>query len=444
MFVGEAPGAGEDDTGLPFQGRAGKYLDYLLASISLPRDQCLISNTVKCRPSNNRDPNPEEIATCGALWLDTEIQLANPPLIVALGLISSRYLTGDYDLTLEKDHGIPHTINGRTILPVYHPAAGLHQSRLMRFVQEDFDVIRRLVHGEQIPVPTDPYPRPDYRTVTTERDARACLAKPLYALDTETITGSDGRSRLWSIQISDREGSGWFIPRSALSGSSDEWIPPTSTVIVHNYLYDAQFLAIPNPIDTMVAAYLLQLPMGLKELAYRYCGMEMASYDEYVRPYRRQKAIDYLALAASYIREERVPANPKAKNPKKYKTIYTGWQSPPDIADWEWDNSRGELIWKSKNPHWIGRKILDRLVKSYTEPDFDPYQSWLDIDSRERQVVEDVLGPMVDAGLQDAPLDQAVYYSCRDADATWRLWMVLEPMLRDRGLMEVFEMEMGR
>jgi len=451
MLVGEAPGAGEDKTGIPFKGRAGQYLDYLLGSIRLPREQVWISNTVKCRPSNNRDPLPSEVDTCANLWLDLEIKTVQPKIIVALGLFAARYLTKDPNLTMEKSHGIPRMVDGRIVLPVYHPASGLHQTRNMRFIQEDFGVLERLINGVSLDqlIPEDQHPNVDYKEVTDVREAVDLLSQPKFALDTETVQ-ADGQAQIWSVQVSDRAGTGYFIP-SSIWGQGDSilsldgifQIPETSQVLVHNYLYDAQFLTIPNPIDTMVAAYLLQLPMGLKELAYRFCGMIMYSYEEYVLPYRRKKALSYLYRLASYMADVTVPQNPKAKKPKKFKRVVWGWPDPPEIVDIEWDNKVGQLVHKQKNPHNINGKILDRIRKSFTDSDFDPYTAWYDIDQRERALVEKIFGPMPDVDLRDAPYDQAVYYSTRDPDATIRIGEVLLSMLEEAGLMDVFNMEMG-
>jgi len=452
MLVGEAPGGGEDKTGIPFKGKAGQYLDYLLESINLPRESVWITNTVKCRPLNNRDPLPSEVSTCANLWLDNEIKIVKPKIIVALGLFAARYLTKDLTLTMEKSHGIPILVDNHIVLPVFHPASALHQVRNMRFVQEDFGVLRRLVEGtspDQI-IPQDQFPNPIYQEVTNTHEAMDLLSQERFALDTETIQ-EDGQTKVWSVQVSSKPSTGYFIPSSIwgqgdslLSLDSVVRIPKESQVLVHNYLYDAQFLTIPNPIDTMVAAYLLQLPMGLKELAYRYTGMEMHSYEEYVLPYRRKKALSYLYRLASYMADVSVPQNPKAKKPKKFKRTVWGWPDPPEIADWEWDNKLRELVFKQHHPHNINGKILDRIRKTFDDPEYDPYIEWYKIDYRERALVERFFGKMPDVDLRDAPYEQAVFYSTRDPDATIRIGEVLLPMLEEAGLMECFEMEMGR
>jgi hypothetical protein len=364
---------------------------------------------------------------------------------------------------MDKNHGIPRVVDGRIILPVYHPAAGLHDPRNMAFVQQDFGALERLLKTGDIDtlIPKDQYPNPDYREVSSAKEAEELLSQPLFALDTETIKGPVGEDRVWSVQVSSKVGTGWFIPVSVWGKgeslvSLDEVvrIPESSRVIAHNYLYDAQFITIPNPIDSMVAAYLLQLPMGLKELAYRYCGMEMHNYREYVRPYQHKKSLGYLCRLAACMAEVTVPANAKAKNPKKFKRVVVGWPDPTGIVDIKWDNDKGELVERERKPHNINTKILERIRAGMglgmgvgsnidTDRDIDLLASWRDIDIRERQLVERIMGPMPIADLRDTVYNQAMFYSTRDPDATLRVWGVLEPMLVGAGLMDIFNVEMG-
>lgn len=428
MFIGEAPGENEDRSGFPFQGRAGQFLDHLLESIGVSRSSVWITNLVKCRPPNNDDPTPDHVASCSPRWLDTEIAIVRPKLIVTLGVHSSRYLLGDEDFEMAKQHGIPRTVElaclggeSVTVLPVYHPSAGLQERSYLRWINQDFETIRKLINDEPVESPKDEYPQPQYKEVTTTEHALELLSLPYFAIDTETVKGPDGRSHLWSIQVSNQAGEGWFIPvglvtdRDVVDGDPVDVIPPTSTVLVHNYLYDARFIKIPNPLDTMVMAYLLQYPLGLKTLSYRLCGMEMQEYEEYTLPLRRTKALDYLRRASE--RE---------------------WPDPPKIEDWVWDNKTQEYKTKVTKPHHIKRKIAERIKKAEADPNYDPYLKWRDIDARERAVVEGSdLGPLLDASLADIPREESVYYSSRDPDATWRVGQKLLPLIEEMGLSKV-------
>jgi len=134
MFIGEAPGWHEDQQGRPFVGPAGKFLDELLACINLNRTQVYIANVIKCRPEGNRDPLPTEMLNCRH-WLDRQIELINPKVIVTLGRYSmALFFPGK---TIGKIHGTARKQDGITYFAMYHPAAALHQQGLRQTIQED-------------------------------------------------------------------------------------------------------------------------------------------------------------------------------------------------------------------------------------------------------------------------------------------------------------------
>lgn len=135
MFIGEGPGFHEDQSGRPFVGAAGNFLNELLASINLKRDEVFICNVVKCRPPGNRDPEPTEIAACQA-YLDRQIEIINPKVIVTLGRYSmARWFP---EARISHVHGKPRQLGQRVIVPMYHPAAALHQPSLRQAVVDDF------------------------------------------------------------------------------------------------------------------------------------------------------------------------------------------------------------------------------------------------------------------------------------------------------------------
>ena len=149
MFVGEGPGFHEDRQGRPFVGAAGKYLDELLASIGLKREDVYITNVVKCRPPGNRDPFPEEIEACGP-YLQRQIELIRPRMIVTLGRFSLNFFFPD--TSISQAHGRPRKVRGIVYYPIYHPAAGLHQPRWKSIIEEDFQRIPEiLARIDQIP-----------------------------------------------------------------------------------------------------------------------------------------------------------------------------------------------------------------------------------------------------------------------------------------------------
>jgi DNA polymerase len=141
-FIGEAPGYYEDQQGHPFVGPAGQFLSELLASIGLKRADVAILNVIKCRPPNNRDPQPDEIEACD-LFLRRQLALIRPRVIVTLGRFSmAKFFPGE---TISKIHGQPRRRDGVIYLPLYHPAAALHQPALRRLIEEDFKKIPALL-----------------------------------------------------------------------------------------------------------------------------------------------------------------------------------------------------------------------------------------------------------------------------------------------------------
>jgi len=135
LLVGEGPGFHEDQQGRPFVGPAGRFLEELLGSVGLQREQVYITNVVKCRPPNNRDPLPTEIEACRK-HLERQIELLKPRLIVTLGRYSlAWFFPRD---SISKVHGQLREREGVLYLNMYHPAAALHAGNLRKVIEEDF------------------------------------------------------------------------------------------------------------------------------------------------------------------------------------------------------------------------------------------------------------------------------------------------------------------
>ncbi len=142
MFIGEAPGVNEDRQGRPFVGQAGAFLEELLGEAGLSRPEVYICNVLKCRPPGNRDPLPTEIEACND-YLSAQIRLIDPLLIVTLGRYSmSRFFPNQ---AISRIHGKPREANGRILVPMYHPAAALHQQRLRGTIIDDFRTLPELL-----------------------------------------------------------------------------------------------------------------------------------------------------------------------------------------------------------------------------------------------------------------------------------------------------------
>ncbi len=146
VFIGEAPGWHEDQQGRPFVGAAGKFLDELLASIGLKREEVYICNVIKCKPPENRDPLPMEIKACQP-WLERQLELLHPQLIVTLGRYSmARFFPGE---SISKIHGKSRRQGDTICYAMYHPAAALHQQSLRQAIQADMSKIPSLLASAQ-------------------------------------------------------------------------------------------------------------------------------------------------------------------------------------------------------------------------------------------------------------------------------------------------------
>jgi DNA polymerase len=142
MFIGEAPGKTEDREGRPFVGRAGKTLNELLDEVSIFRERVYITNIVKCRPPKNRVPKSSEVEACRS-YLERQIELIRPELIVALGQSALKTLTGIKD-NLAEVHGKTVDYSGHPLLITYHPAAMIYNRKLRTEILEDLTRIKEI------------------------------------------------------------------------------------------------------------------------------------------------------------------------------------------------------------------------------------------------------------------------------------------------------------
>ncbi len=170
MFIGEGPGYHEDKQGRPFVGPAGSFLNELLALAGLQRERVYITNVVKCRPPNNRDPEPDEKMAC-APYLERQIALINPKVIVTLGRHSmSRFFPGE---RISQIHGTARVVDGRLCVAMYHPAAGLHQASLADIIRDDFRKLPLFIEEAAHSLSTRPMMVEPQRRVEAAEEARA-------------------------------------------------------------------------------------------------------------------------------------------------------------------------------------------------------------------------------------------------------------------------------
>ena len=142
MFIGEGPGFHENEQGRPFVGAAGQFLDQLLAQAGVTRGDVWIGNVVKCRPPQNRDPLPEELAACNE-YLERQIEAINPSIIVTLGRFSmNKFFPG---AKISAVHGQMRKVGNRYVIAMFHPAAALHQASLKPAIMADFAKLPELL-----------------------------------------------------------------------------------------------------------------------------------------------------------------------------------------------------------------------------------------------------------------------------------------------------------
>ena len=146
MFVGEAPGADEDEQGIPFIGRAGQLLTKIIEGIELTRDDVYIANIIKCRPPQNRNPEPDEVATCEP-FLFQQIDVIKPKIIVALGKYAAQTLLRT-ETPISKLRGQLFDYRGAKLIPTFHPAYLLRNPSSKREVWEDMKLVKRLLNSE--------------------------------------------------------------------------------------------------------------------------------------------------------------------------------------------------------------------------------------------------------------------------------------------------------
>lgn len=170
MFIGEGPGFHEDRQGEPFVGAAGKLLNELLHSAGLSRAEIYIANVVKCRPPNNRDPEPDEVETCKP-FLFQQIDIIKPKLLCTLGRWSTETIL-ERKVSITKIRGQIIRHNNLIVFPLLHPAAALHQGNLLPSLREDFGKLKQYLdqlNKESVPAPSSPASQP-HKTTKVQMD----------------------------------------------------------------------------------------------------------------------------------------------------------------------------------------------------------------------------------------------------------------------------------
>lgn len=386
MLIGERPGRDENREGIPFCGMAGVELnETYLPLAGLRRSDVYVTNSVKCWAEGNRKPTPKETASCAAHHLPNELEACRPDLILLLGSVACSLMP---DVDLETEHGFPR--EGELfgwkgiIVPMYHPASGLHDTGMMIPMLEDWERLGQMLRGRW-EMPTDQCPIRDYRLIQSaeELDRYVAGAGRYVAIDTERHG-----ERPFSLQFSCRPGSARMI----LSENRDllrrfgSWVKDRTTVF-HNGpqdqdTLDAMGLSVHMDRDTMQEAYHLgNLPQGLKALAYRLFGVRMKAWRDVVMPYSREKVVEWL---------------------------WAGVEAVDGKAEWK--------LWARGL-----KRILRHTAISET------YDPWGKIHELAEKLggadrLAEIVGPVPEPGIGHVPIEEAVAYACGDADMTLRVF----------------------
>lgn len=507
FLIGEAPGYHEDKKGKPFVGQAGQELNKYLSDAGLDRSRCYVTNTVRCKPPMNRNPGPVEIQACRR-WLVEELQQCKALALGVMGAVAGRALMGpDYDV--EMQHGIPlwardvvqqeildeigvAPLDNVKLVPMYHPALGLHETPRMGRIQEDFAALAAVVRGDLKPREAQIKEENMYLAVSEDSpEAYTFLEHALQARETGIV--SIDTEAHW-------DGSPQCLSLSAVPGSAIVIMQEQTNLLqaVHDLVNEDQVLTVlhfaaydlpmllkmgiepAHTVDSMVGAYQLQtLPQGLKALAYRLCDMRMSSYQDMIRGVQHEKATQFLAVASCFPCPPPPPEtiwDPKPKMEwivaevtkpctKRHKLA----EPCPTCTSKSAETAKGcgtcdgrrfvrketkrtgkEQVlgtdgghWRTKQPHGAQKRIQRILGDFTTKQDVDPVERWFKLDGASRAFLEGLAGPFPEVDLSDIPQDEFIQYSARDADATLRVWLVIRGQIDKMGLSKSFQLDMA-
>jgi uracil-DNA glycosylase len=423
MLIGEKPGRDESHRGRPFIGISGKYLDIFLNVANIDRRSLYITNLVKEFTEYSK-PTAEEISRDHAELVD-EITAHDPDIIGLVGGWAVENVLCTVKADMDRTHGVARVVPSLfgdelyrsgdrkwTIIPLYHPANCVHRPDTAAQVLDDFLSLGKLIDRESDVLPDDAYANREhyqdfYGDEKTVYDVAGC--------DTE---GSIEHP--WCATISTEPGTGLLF-------KPGQGINFRNKVYMHHSLHDRPILRNGmgidldgvEVVDTMVLSFALTItPQGLKSLLYRFCNMEQDDYSDLMAEADRDKATDYLC----------------------------------SVLDHEWPPIEPFIVFEAgkpriKKPWPINKRVL-KIITDVAEDKrdkdgnpTDPRKRWADIDDFVREPVEELLGPMTVATLDDVPYEKAQYYAVRDADGTRRLGPILEQKVHDMELDRIVKID---
>lgn len=440
MIVGEAPGETEARRGQPFVGRAGNEQARYLSNAGMHPSQFYRTNVVKLYLPGNPDPTDELVAEWSGALVD-ECMLVQPRYILSVGRFATRWFLGDVDM--ESVHGLPYEIAesspaygfcGAIVIPCYHPAAGFYNDEIRTLISYDYTRAVDIIKGRIPSTPVvDAYAgRETYADVGGAELADIASSYDedvTFAFDTEGYPTNE-----WSIQVSFEPGTGYTLRKSrddfatgvrAIQQRATHRASPI--VVVHSLMYDYEMVSGMGMdpfewriFDTRYAAYIMRVePQGLKNLAPRWCGMRMRSYDDVVGPAGLEKQLNYLITVAD---------------------MADAWELPQMRVEYSNDGT-----WRPYTPQPVHKRAL-AIINDYVSGKVDkegnrtdPLKRWRKVDHALRRMVEQRLGPMPVGTLADIPLDEAIYYASRDPDATLRTFYRLRHAIDAQHLTQLMQ-----
>jgi len=379
-----------------------------------------------------------------------------------------------------------------SVVPIHHPALGLYSPDKQSIIQAGFDAVGRLLRGE-MPEREDAYPNPVYAELRDGDDWGLDVTHGLLGMDTEgSVTAP------WCLSLSGHRGTGYIVRREstevieAVCRSIEAYHVP---VVWHFAMHDLEVIEAmgidPTAIDrlwkkrqadeddisfqrrpwwlqmpwhdTMVMAFNLgpMYPQALKVLSYRLHAMEMDDYESLTAPAEQRMAIDYMRAALAHRQCPDCRGQGKMVNVRQYKNGKvarslkkcstcdgdgTSWPRPEPVLLWDSPTGKAKIY----QPQSIGRRLRSMLSKAIApemldvDEDDTLYDAWRKVDPEEvREIVETELGPMPTPTMDGVPLDVAIHYASRDADATLRAALTMIPLMEEAGVVEAYRTDMS-
>lgn len=384
-----APSRLDNNFGRPFTGDAGAVLNLLLNWFGMVRHRTFMSFIVKQWPGEGVEPR---ITLRDIQKVEQELEEVEPRLIIALGAEAARFFMDDPDLDMDLVNGIPHRVDGRVIIPCFHPAVALSNDSLALKLWLGIKAAAEYVADADPARIWTPNPRTVHVTRVRLREPEI-ITRPA-AIDTEGTPGHP-----YSIQYSRN-------PDEAVVVSADDakWLDFRGQCIFHNAKYDVRMcreMGVQLPPaslweDTMVMAYCRQdLPHGLKALSYRLLRRHMTSFEETVRKHFNPVALDYLETVA----------------------LVKGWTRPAEAL--VEDKTTGRL--KTYRPNATDARAKSILTTYAKDPNADINDLWFNITKEQRDEVEETLGSFPRFGIEAVPQREADQYGGTDAASTLEL-----------------------